>query len=185
MVGNRIDYKAAFEDAPIGQAIARNRQIEACNHAFAAIFGGAIEDFRGTSFERLYPTQTDFKGTGDRFGTLLAESGTIIDDRVMRRLNGDLFWVRVRGYTYTPTNPHEHTLWVFSDLSRARQQASSLSLTPRERDVAALLIKGLTGKEVARALDISPRTVDIYKTRLLRKYDVASTPELVGRLLAG
>ena len=62
--------------------------------------------------------------------------------------------------------------------------AFGLDGTPRERDVAALLIDGLTGKEVARALDISPRTVDIYKTRLLRKYDVASTPELVQRLLA-
>ncbi|MCB1470174.1 MAG: PAS and helix-turn-helix domain-containing protein [Rhizobiaceae bacterium] len=177
-----IDYRAAFEDAPIGQIIQRNRRIVACNHAFAKIFGGTIEDFVGTSSERLYPTQTDFAGTGERIGRLLDENLTILDDRVMRRLNGELFWVRVRGYTYTPRNPHEHTLWIFSDLTHVRQQASSL--TPRERDVAALLIDGLTGKEVARALDISPRTVDIYKTRLLRKYDVASTPELVQRLLA-
>lgn len=42
-----------------------------------------------------------------------------------------------------------------------------------------------TGKEVARALDISPRTVDIYKTSLLRKYNVSTTPELVRQLLAG
>ncbi|UKI08323.1 LuxR C-terminal-related transcriptional regulator [Variovorax paradoxus] len=38
---------------------------------------------------------------------------------------------------------------------------------------------------MARALNISPRTVDIYKTRLLRKYSVSSTPDLVKRLLAG
>lgn len=81
----------------------------------------------------------------------------------MRRLNGDLFWVHVRGFTYTPADPHKHTLWVFSDPSRWSQRAASLrtSLTPRERDIAALLIKGHTGKEVARALGISPRTVDI------------------------
>ena len=179
----KIDYKAAFEDSPVGQAIGRYRRIEACNHAFAAIFGGIISDFTGTSFERLYPTQSDFKGTGDRNGALLAKYATFVDDRVMRRLNGDLFWVRVRGYTYSRGNPHEHTLWSFSDLTSIRQHGSSL--TSRERDVAALLIKGLTGKEVARDLDISPRTVDIYKTRLLRKYDVTTTPQLVQRLLAG
>jgi DNA-binding CsgD family transcriptional regulator len=58
-------------------------------------------------------------------------------------------------------------------------------LTPRERDIAALLIEGKTGKEVALALGISPRTVDIYKTRLLRKYSVTNTPDLVQRLLTG
>jgi DNA-binding CsgD family transcriptional regulator len=58
-------------------------------------------------------------------------------------------------------------------------------MTSRERDISALLIEGKAGKEVARALNISPRTVDVYKTRLLRKYSVKSTPELVKRLLAG
>ena len=58
-------------------------------------------------------------------------------------------------------------------------------MTARERDIAALLIEGRTGKEVAKALGISHRTVDIYKTRLLRKYGVHSTPELVQCLLAG
>jgi DNA-binding CsgD family transcriptional regulator len=56
---------------------------------------------------------------------------------------------------------------------------------PRERDIAALLIEGKTGKGVAKDLGISPRTVDIYKTRLLRKYSVSNTPALVRRLLAG
>jgi DNA-binding CsgD family transcriptional regulator len=58
-------------------------------------------------------------------------------------------------------------------------------LTPRERDISALLIEGKTGKEVALVLGISPRTVDIYKTRLLRTYSVTNTPDLVQRLLTG
>jgi len=58
-------------------------------------------------------------------------------------------------------------------------------LTPRERDVATLLIDGKTGKEVAKVLDISPRTVDIYRTRLLRKYNAKNTQALVELLLRG
>ena len=185
----RIDYKAAFEDLPVGQAIGRYRRIEACNHAFAAIFGGTISDFTGTSFERLFRLRATSRVPAIVFARC-SQKRTFVDDRVMRRLNGDLFWVRVRGYTYARDNPHEHTLWVFSDLTSVPQHASfvpqlAASLTSRERDVAALLIKGLTGKEVARTLNISPRTVDIYKTRLLRKYDVTNTPELVQRLLDG
>jgi DNA-binding CsgD family transcriptional regulator len=105
----------------------------------------------------------------------------------MRRLDGELFWVHVRGFTYTPKDPHRNTLWVFTELSSRQPKKLTIhgSLTPRERDIAALLIEGKTGKEAALALGISPRTVDIYKTRLLRKYSVTNTPDLVQRLLTG
>lgn len=182
-----IDYQRAFQDAPVGQALGRDRLIVACNRAFAAIFRAQVDELIGTSFERLYPTQTHFEQTGDRIGPVLTRHHTFSDDRVMRRLDGELFWVHVSGFTYTPEDPHHDTLWAFTDLSTGRKVNSALrgSMTPRERDIAALLIEGKTGKEVARALNISPRTVDIYKTRLLRKYSVSSTPDLVKRLLAG
>lgn len=182
-----IDYRRAFQDAPVGQAIGRNRVISDCNRAFAEIFRGQVDDLVGTTFERLYPTQSHFEDTGKRIAPVLAKHHTFNDHRVMRRLDGELFWVHVSGFTYTPEDPHRETIWAFTDLSTTRKVNSELrgSMTPRERDIAALLIEGKTGKEVGLALGISFRTVDIYKTRLLRKYGVASTPDLVKRLLAG
>ena len=181
-----IDYRRAFQDAPIGQAIAHDRTISDCNLAFAAIFRGQVCDFVGRTFETLYPTQTHFESTGRRFASVLSRSRMFFDDRVMRRLDGSLFWVQVRGFTYTPRNPHRETLWTFTELSTVQSANPTIreSLTPRERDIAALLIEGKSGKAVALALGISPRTVDIYKTRLLRKYSASSTPELVHKLLA-
>jgi DNA-binding CsgD family transcriptional regulator len=182
-----IDYRAAFQDMPVGQAIAENRVIRACNRAFAHTFRGEERDLVGHTFERFYPTQTQFESTGDRVGPLLARDGSFADHRVMRRLDDELFWVHVRGYTYTPADPHRQTIWVFTELPSREQGAGTIrsSLTPRERDVATLLIEGKTGKEVGLALGISPRTVDIYKSKLLRKYGVTSTPDLVQRLLTG
>ena len=49
----------------------------------------------------------------------------------------------------------------------------------------ALVIEGLTSKLIGKRLDISPRTVDVYRARLMRKTGAASTPELVKRLLTG
>ena len=182
-----IDYSRAFRDAPVGQAIARRRVICDCNREFAKIFRGTVAKFVGATFEDLYPTQAHFEGTGSRIAPILAKSRTFSDDRVMRRLDGELFWVHVSGFTYTPQDPHRETIWAFTDLSTGRKVNSALrgSLTPRERDISALLIEGKTGKEVAKDLGISPRTVDIYKSRLLRKYSVSNTPALVQRLLAG
>jgi PAS domain S-box-containing protein len=182
-----IDYRRAFQDAPVGQAIASNRVITACNKAFGELFGGKPSEFAGTTFQRLYPTQTHFESAGQRVGPLLAKDRVFLDDRVMRRLDGELFWVHVRGFTYTPKDPHRNTLWVFTELSSRQAKSDTIrgSLTPRERDIAALMIEGKTGKEAALSLGISPRTVDIYKTRLLRKYSVTNTPDLVQRLLTG
>ena len=103
-----------------------------------------------------------------------------------KRKDGELFWVHVSGFTYTPEDPHGETIWAFTDLSTGRKVSASAgsSMTPRERDIAALLIEGKTGKEIGQSLGISFRTVDIYKTRLLRKFGVSNSPDLVKRLLA-
>lgn len=183
--GDEVDYRAVFYCAPVGQAVARNRIIVDCNAAFAEMFLLTREDLVGNSFQSLYPTQVDFQKTGDRIAPFLAKYGRFSDDRVMKRANGELFWVHVSGHTFTRDDPHQETVWAFTDLSKERDVVSEKrgSMTPRERDIAALLIEGRTGKEIAKVLGISPRTVDIYRTRLLRKYSVTSTKDLVKQLL--
>ena len=87
------------------------------------------------------------------------------------------------GRALDPRHPHAAGIWAFEDLSSKR--VLSVALTPREREVAALLIQGLTSKLVGRRLEISPRTVDVYRARLMRKTGAATTTELVHRLLSG
>jgi hypothetical protein len=51
--------------------------------------------------------------------------------------------------------------------------------------VAARLLEGLTSKEIGKALEISHRTVEIYRARLMRKYNASTAADLVHKLLAG
>ena len=53
------------------------------------------------------------------------------------------------------------------------------TLSERERQVLDHLIAGGTSKEIGRALDISPRTVEIYRAKLMAKTRAASLQELV------
>jgi DNA-binding CsgD family transcriptional regulator len=56
-------------------------------------------------------------------------------------------------------------------------------LTPRERAVLGQVVKGASNKETARALGISPRTVEFHRTNILRKLKVRNAIELVGLVL--
>jgi RNA polymerase sigma factor (sigma-70 family) len=62
----------------------------------------------------------------------------------------------------------------------ARADAQKLSrLTAREREVLALAAQGQHAKEIAAALGISPRTVEVHKTRIMEKLEVRNIAELV------
>jgi DNA-binding NarL/FixJ family response regulator len=55
-------------------------------------------------------------------------------------------------------------------------------LTPREREVAALIAVGLTNVDLARRLYISPRTAAVHVSSILRKLGVTSRTEVAGAL---
>jgi len=53
------------------------------------------------------------------------------------------------------------------------------ALTDREREVFGQILSGLTSKEIARVLEVSPRTVDAHRNNLLRKLGIGSVKELM------
>ena len=67
-----------------------------------------------------------------------------------------------------------------SDLSAGSSISSRLSqLTNRERQVFELVIEGLSNKEIARFLDISHRTVEIHRGRMMSKMGVSTAVQLM------
>ena len=182
-MGQDIDYRIAFELAPVGLVLSRHRVIVDCNEALAEMFRTSRELLVGQSFLMLYPTPEEFERTGERIAPVLNARGRYADDRIMKRGDGELFWCHVTGRATERASPHAAGIWSFEDLSSRRPVKAEL--TGREREVAALLIEGQTSKQIGKVLEISHRTVDIYRARLMRKFKASTTPELVQRLLAG
>ena len=58
-------------------------------------------------------------------------------------------------------------------------------LTPREKEVMELVVAGRHNREIAEALDISVRTVEVHKARLMTKLQVEGVPDLVRLSLTG
>jgi PAS domain S-box-containing protein len=178
-----IDYRLAFDLAPVGLILSRNRTIVDCNRHVCEMFGASRELLVGQSFQALYPSAIEFERAGLRIAPILNRSGTYADDRIMKRSNGETFWCHVTGRALNQTVPHEAGIWSFEDLSSHRPVKAEL--TAREREVAAHLMDGLTSKEIGKALTISHRTVEIYRARLMRKYAASNTGDLVHKLMVG
>ena len=183
----QIDYRQAFDMAPVGLALSRNRIMIDCNQHLCGIFGATHAQLVGQSFQILYPSASEFERLGARMTPILNRQGTYADERIMKRLDGRLrgeaFWCHVTGRALNPHAPHEAGIWTFEDLSARRPVRAEL--TAREREVAAFLLQGQTSKQIGKALAISHRTVEIYRARLMQKYQAATTADLVHKLTAG
>jgi len=68
-----------------------------------------------------------------------------------------------------------------SRLDHAHRSWESLSM--RERQVTALVCEGLTGRQIAARLVLSPETIKTHMRHILRKFNISSRREL-RRLLA-
>jgi two-component system response regulator FixJ len=68
---------------------------------------------------------------------------------------------------------HDSAAAAHAEQARAKIEG----LSPRERDVLMGLIEGRANKVIAYELDISPRTVEIYRANLMTKLHVRSLPE--------
>jgi DNA-binding CsgD family transcriptional regulator len=57
-------------------------------------------------------------------------------------------------------------------------------LTPRERITLAQIVRGASNKEAARALRISPRTVEFHRANIMRKLGARNIADLLGLVLS-
>lgn len=53
------------------------------------------------------------------------------------------------------------------------------TLSPRERQIVAMVVRGQSSSAIGEALHLSPKTVDTYRSRLMHKLGVADVPALV------
>jgi DNA-binding NarL/FixJ family response regulator len=68
----------------------------------------------------------------------------------------------------------------------ARPRGSALkgpeSLTPSERRVTEMAVEGMTNKEIAQALYVTPKTVEVHLSNAYRKLEIGSRRELASAL---
>lgn len=167
-----------FGEAPVALCISRDRVIETCNARFAEMFAGHCQDFDGRPLLSLYPSTEDYDRIGKAGLAAMLVSGRFADERIMRRLDGRLFWCQASGQSLSPESPFQLAIWSFADLSKARPV---VDLTAREREVIVMTSQGMTSKEIGSALGVSYRTVELHRARLLDKFGARNIAELAAK----
>ncbi len=170
-----------FDWAPVALCMTRKRVVAGCNRAFARLFGYPVEALVGQSIAILYPSRQEFRRIGQRGYPRMRQGRVYRDERLMRCRDGGLIWCRVTGQATDADAPAREAVWAFEQMHHATHSTALLS--PREREVVTQLAAGLTSKEIARLLALSPRTVEMHRARMLRKLGVRSTAQLLALLV--
>ncbi|MGX0905002.1 LuxR family transcriptional regulator [Roseovarius sp. EC-HK134] len=174
----------AFRESPVAQIMVRYRRIVEINRAIETLFGFARVQLVNKSVQLLYPTIADFKRIGENCEETLRKGATTLyeDERFMQTAKKELFWARARGITLTPEDPFKLMIWSF-DRIQDKRQYQSVNLTGREREIAPLIGQGMTSRKIGEQLGISVRTVESHRAKLMRKFDVSNTAELVSQII--
>lgn len=69
------------------------------------------------------------------------------------------------------------------EYERARIRVCRERLTPREVEVMELMVSGKLSKQIADVLDVSPRTVEAHRARVMEKMEASSLADLVRMVL--
>lgn len=175
--------RLAFQVSPAPQVITANRRMLDFNEAFLGLFGYRREELADQLILKLYPSDADYQAIGERSLSWLrnARNGAYADERFMQHESGEVFWAHANGFTLTPHEPFQLMVWHFERMDRAFRP--SVNLTPREREISAHIVNGLTCKEIGRKLAISHRTVEVHRARLMKKLQAKNGADLVSKII--
>ena len=113
-----------------------------------------------------------FTATASRVGYLLKDSVADLDE-----LTGALTRISEGGTIFDPK-------LVVELLGRTRRTDPLDALTPREREVLALMAEGQSNTGIAKTLWVTPGAVEKHVRHLFRKLGIPATPDIHRRVLA-
>ena len=103
-------------------------------------------------------------------------NGYLLKDGPARHLLDAISYIQDGGVYISPLLRREYLLEA---PRKAPAEDPLASLSRREYEVFSFLVDGMRPKDIAKLLDISPKTVDTYRSSLMRKLDIHDVAGLV------
>jgi len=87
--------------------------------------------------------------------------------------------VLVHNSVYFPESTNAYMMELLASSSYKPYPQKGIVFTPREQEVIQMICKDFTTKEIGVKLDLSPRTIDTHRIRIMEKMNVKSVAGLV------
>ena len=113
----QVENEAMLNNAMVGIAYLRQRRIVSCNRRLEEIFQYGPGDLIGESSELLYDSRETFEHIGVVAYDAVAASRSFRTEVKLRHKDGGVFWGELSGRAIDPANPHEGSIWIYSDIS--------------------------------------------------------------------
>ncbi|WP_172597708.1 response regulator transcription factor [Sulfuriflexus mobilis] len=150
-----------------------NRDAQGCVLADVKMPGmTGLELIEKMECESIYMPVVMMSGCGDISIAVKAMKEGVLDF-IEKPFDNDKLIKIVRGCLLQCEDYREKALY------REKSQKRIQSLTTRERQVMDLLVNGCQNKEIARELDISPRTVELHRAKIMNKLHASTISDVV------
>lgn len=148
-----LELQAILDSAAVGIIFSRNRQFERCNQRGASIFGYSPRELLGQAAISIYPNVESYERIGREAGPQLAAGAAFRADWQYKKKNGDLIWCRVYGKALDPANTERGTVWIFDDITEARDIQDALKQSLQEME--AIMFNASVGILITRERKIT------------------------------
>ncbi len=115
------EKEALLENAMVGIAMLRKRQIVSCNRRFEEMFGYATGELNGQPIRKLYVTEEQFNTLGEEGYRTLSQDKSFTGSLRFVRANGSIFWAEVTGHAFNRQDPHAGSVWIFTDITERKE----------------------------------------------------------------
>jgi PAS domain S-box-containing protein len=168
--------RAVFESAPRGIVVTNLAgTIVRANRAFACKLGFTAAELRGKPLAEI--SESDDHAC--LVEELLAGGQEVLRDRRYRtRCDAVLRALERSTLRRDASGEPCYVVTQIASLSQAGDDLLDV-LSRREREVLDLVVSGCTSKEIAARLEISPASVDTYRSRIMLKLKIKDLPGLV------
>ncbi|MBD3175678.1 MAG: response regulator [Armatimonadia bacterium] len=105
-------------------------------------------------------------------------SGYVLKDAAWEELVHAIELV-MAGQTYLSPKVQGVVVESYRGLAQGSGADAPERLSPREREVVQLLAEGLSTKQIAEQLHLSPKTVETHRSRVMSKLDISNVAQLI------
>lgn len=122
------EREAILNSTLVGISFNRNRHIEWVNDKYIEMTGFTRDKLVGASSRILYDSDAEHQLDGQKTMEALIQDGTYMDERLIKRHNGEPFWVVLSGRCVVDRNPAAGVIWTMLDITERRQADENMRM---------------------------------------------------------